>query len=68
MENIINVLKIIKDVYYINISDNLEEWNYIPNHTVIELVDVSILGKAQTIQPTGAPIMELYSFVARNIV
>ena len=44
MENIINLLKIIKDVYYINISDNLEEWNYIPNQTFIEFMGIK-LGK-----------------------
>jgi hypothetical protein len=37
-----------------------------PNHTVRKLMDVSFLGQAQTIQISGEPILEVYSFIARN--
>jgi hypothetical protein len=38
-----------------------------PNHTVKKLMDVSFTGQAQQIQISGEPILEVYSFIARNL-
>jgi hypothetical protein len=39
-----------------------------PNHTVKKLLDLSFVGQAQTIEISGQPIYEQYSFIARNLV
>jgi len=39
-----------------------------PNHSVKKLVDVSILGCSQEIRVSGDAIVEIYSFMAKNIV
>jgi hypothetical protein len=38
-----------------------------PNHTVKKLMDVIFIGQSQVIQVSGEPILESYSFIARNI-
>jgi len=38
------------------------------NHTVKKILDLSFTGQSQTIEVSGQPIMETYSFLARNIV
>jgi len=38
------------------------------NHTVRKLLDVSFLGQSQTIEVSGEPIFEQYSFICRNLV
>lgn len=38
------------------------------NHTVKKLMDLSFVGQSQTIEVSGQPILEVYNFVARNIV
>jgi hypothetical protein len=38
------------------------------NHTVKKLMDVSFIGEAETIEISGSPIFEQYSFIARNRV
>jgi len=37
------------------------------NHTVRKIMDLSFTGQAQTIEVSGEPIMETYSWIARNI-
>jgi hypothetical protein len=39
-----------------------------PNHTVKKLLDVSFVGSSQTIEISGQPTYEQYSFIARNLV
>jgi hypothetical protein len=39
-----------------------------PNHTVRKLLDVSFVGSSQTIEISGQPIFEQYTFIARNLV
>lgn len=39
-----------------------------PNHTVKKLLDVSFVGSSQTIEISGNPVYEQYSFIARNLV
>jgi hypothetical protein len=36
------------------------------NHTVKKLMDVSFCGQSQVIECSGEPILEVYSFIARN--
>lgn len=38
------------------------------NHTVKKILDVSFVGQSQTIEVSGQPILEVYSFFARNLV
>jgi hypothetical protein len=38
------------------------------NHTVKQLLDVSFIGQAQTLEVSGEPVLERYSFMARNII
>lgn len=38
------------------------------NHTVRKLLDVSFLGQSQTIEVSGEPILEQYTFIARNLI
>jgi hypothetical protein len=39
-----------------------------PNHTTRKLMDVSFVGQAQQVQISGEPILEVYSFIARNLI
>ena len=41
--------------------------NAAANHTIKRLVDVSILGQGQAISVGGEPIIEVYSFIAKNL-
>lgn len=38
------------------------------NHTVKKLLDVSFTGQGQVIEISGAPVLERYSFIAKNLV
>jgi hypothetical protein len=38
------------------------------NHTSKKLLDVSFLGQSQIIETSGQPIIESYTFIARNFV
>jgi len=42
--------------------------NQAANHTVKKLLDVSFVGQAQTIEVSGEPVFESYSFIAKNLV
>lgn len=38
------------------------------NHTIQKLTNIHITGMQKTIQPDGEPILETYSFIARNLI
>ena len=38
------------------------------NHTVKKLLDVSFVGQSQVIEMSGEPILETYSFIAKNVI
>lgn len=42
--------------------------NDLSNHTIIKLETVELVGQAMTIESSGAPVLEVYNFIARNWV